>query len=138
MNLRTLALGLGLVACLGTPTMAQDPAISTDGCPSSEPGVDSTIHAVERASTCRRAFQIMEQCSMAGGSDGPIGNAVREKCEAGFLPRLSRSQRQRYERAQNRCIDSYANQAGSLYGSRIAFCRVRRALEQATRYERGR
>jgi hypothetical protein len=136
MKLRPSALIVVLTAIMIVPTSAQDAKPPNDGCPSIGLGTDGTVKAVELATSCGRAFEIMKQCSMAGGADGSVGYAVREKCETQFVPTLSAKERKTYQRELKRCIDKYANREGSLYASRTAFCQTEHAVKRATRHER--
>lgn len=69
-------------------------------------------------------------------SDGPVGHAVRMKCEARFLPGYTAAERRKYRRELNHCLNMYAKQSGSLYGSLIAFCQTKQAVRRATRYDK--
>ncbi|TXM66781.1 hypothetical protein FV226_22965 [Methylobacterium sp. WL12] len=118
------------------------PSFARDHMPSSEKidcaGMDSNVQSIERAPNCQRAFGIMIQCSNAGGGDVGPGDAVREKCEAVFLPKLNAAGRKAYQRELKRCVDKYANMQGSLYQSRTAFCQTDLAVRRAARYEKQR
>ena len=124
-----VAVSVGTIA----PTMAQDAVPSGPVCPTIGLGIEGTVQAVERASSCGRAYEIMNLCSGGGLSDGPVGRAVRVKCEAQFLPRYTHSERKVYLRQLKHCLNMYAKREGSLYGSLIAFCQVENAVRRAAR-----
>lgn len=116
-----------------SPALAQDSVASGPVCPTIGLGIDGTVQAVESAPSCGRAYEIMNLCSGGGLSDGPVGRAVRLKCEAQFLPSYTPSERKVYLRQLNHCLNMYAKREGSLYGSLIAFCQVKNAVRRAAR-----
>lgn len=86
-------------------TLAQDAEPSGPTCPTIGLGIEGTVEAVERSPSCSRAYEIMNLCSGGGLSDGPVGGAVREKCERQFLPKFTASQRKVYRRELKHCLD---------------------------------
>jgi hypothetical protein len=136
MKSSSIILVLAFTVMTIVPALAQDTQPADDGCPTIGLGIEGTVQAVERAPSCTQAFRLMNQCSGGGLSDGPVGAAVRHKCEGLFLPRLNAAGRQTYQRELKRCLDKYANQRGSLYGSLTAFCQTGNAVRRAARYEK--
>lgn len=134
--MKPLPIVLVLAFSIIAPALAQDVNPPDEGCPTIGLGIEGTVQAVERAPSCTQAFKLMNQCSGGGLSDGPVGVAVRRRCEASFLPRLKAAERRAYRRELKRCLDRYSNRKGSLYGSLIAFCQVNHAVRLAKRYER--
>jgi hypothetical protein len=131
-----LTLVVAVSAATIVQTRAQDADPSGPTCPTIGLGIEGTVEAVERSPSCRRAYEIMNLCSGGGLSDGPVGGAVREKCERQFLPKYTASQRKVYRRELKHCLDMYAKRSGSLYGSLTAFCQVKNAVRRAARQDR--
>ncbi|TXM63819.1 hypothetical protein FV226_27200 [Methylobacterium sp. WL12] len=127
-----------LTAVMIVPTLAQDPKPSDERSVCTGLITDDGVPAVKNAPSCQGAFDIMINCSFAGGGDVGVGGAVRERCEAVFLPKLKVSGRKAYQRELKRCVDKYANMLGSLYQSRTAFCQARLAVRRAALYEKRR
>ena len=127
------AIVVAVSACTIAPALAQDSKPSGPVCPTIGLGIEGTVQAVERAPICGRAYEIMNLCSGGGLSDGPVGRAVRLKCEARFLPGYTAAERRKYRRELNHCLNMYAKREGSLYGSLIAFCQVKNAVRRAAR-----
>lgn len=134
--MKLVSMAVVVAVCAGTtgPVLAQTSEPSGPICPTIGLGIDGTVEAVGRAPSCGRAYEIMNLCSGGGLSDGPVGAAVREKCERHFLPRYGASQRKVYQRELKHCLDMYAGQRGSLYGSLIAFCQVKNAVRRASHH----
>ena len=72
--------------------------------------------------------QVMDELTASGDVD--LGAAVEKKCEADFMPGLTRAQKQVYQREMRVCDRKYRNQSGTMYLSFTAFCRA----EVAQRY----
>jgi hypothetical protein len=58
----------------------------------------------------------------------------RDRCEAWFLTKLSKAQRQSYDRAIKRCDGKYKNESGTKYRSFSAFCRATLARDTAAKF----
>jgi hypothetical protein len=97
-----------------TPVRAED-------CPVKEFSLDAKEDAIRKAPTCKRALEIMEACAYGAGGDTGLGDAVHERCEPEFLPKLSKAQKRAYDREQKRCNAKYAHQQGTMYRSITAF-----------------
>jgi hypothetical protein len=90
--------------------------------------------AIRKASTCRQALEIMEACAYGATGDTGLGDAVRERCEPEFLPKLSKAQKRAYDREQRRCDQKYARQSGSMYRSFTAFCQAQSTVAHAAKF----
>lgn len=80
--------------------------------------------------TCDASMKLFQDCSYGASGDVSLGTAVREKCEADFLPKLSAPQKQIYQQAQQACLRKYVHESGTMYVSWSAFC----GAELAQRY----
>lgn len=99
--------------------------------------LDAKEEAIRKAPTCKRAYEIMEACSYQASGDTGLGNALHERCEPEFLPRLSKAQRRAYDREQNRCSNKYAHESGTMYVSFASFCRAGSTVKYAAKYGAG-
>jgi hypothetical protein len=90
--------------------------------------------AVRNAPTCKQALEAMEACAYGAGGDTELGAIVVEKCEVGFLSKLSKEQRRAYDREVNRCDNKYRRQSGTMYRSFEAFCRAELAMRTEARH----
>ena len=120
-------LAVSAMLLLATPLCAKD-------CPVQEFGLEAREDAIRKASTCRRALEIMDACSYGASGDTGLGAAVRERCEPEFLPKLSKAQKRAYDREQRRCDRKYARQSGTMYRSFTAFCQAQSAVAHAAKF----
>jgi hypothetical protein len=95
---------------------------------------DDRIAAIEKAPTCRQSMAQFMACAYGASGDVALGVVVVKKCEADFLSRLNGSRRRAYEKAQTRCVEKYARQAGTMYRSLTAFCQAMLASSYADRF----
>ena len=109
------------------------PALAKD-CPQQDFTHEAREEAVRKAPSCREALDVMEACAYVATGDVSLGEIVRKKCEAGFLTKLSKAQRQSYDRAIKRCDDKYKNESGTMYRSFSAFCRATLARDTAAKF----
>jgi hypothetical protein len=74
------------------------------------------------APSCDASMQLLLACQR--GASGDVGSAmiVIKKCEADFLPSLSKSRRRAYDRKVGACWHEFANDSGTLYQSIRAIC----------------
>src|SRR5262245_51894029 len=72
-------------------------------CPIQEFSLEAREEAIRKAATCKQALEVMETCAYVASGDTALGSAVVEKCEAGFLSKLSKEQRRTYDREIRRC-----------------------------------
>lgn len=84
-------LALGTVLLLGLPVWAED-------CPAEDSGWEAREAAVAKAPTCDRALKVAEFCAYGATGDTGLTNIVMEKCEADFSAKMSKAQRQSYDR----------------------------------------
>ena len=116
-----------LVQLFAAPVHAKD-------CPVEDSGWEAREDAIRKASTCRQALEIMEACAYGAGGDTGLGEAVRERCEPEFLPKLNKAQKRAYDREQKRCNQKYARQSGTMYRSFTAFCQAQSAVAHAAKF----
>ena len=112
-----------------TSSLAAAPVRAED-CPAKSNGMDDVIAAIGAAPNCDRAMKVFEACALGASGDVQFGEAVQEKCEAGFLTKLKPPQKRAYDKAMGVCDRKYRNQSGTMYQSFTAFCRA----EVAQRY----
>ena len=108
-----------VVAVSTTISEAKDDS-KPEQCPTRELG--SIADLIDQAPSCRHAVRLFEICAFGASGDVALGTAVTEKCEGGFLNKLTASQKQTYERRQKRCARKYQNKIGTMYRSFEAFC----------------
>jgi len=123
-------LRLTVILLLAAPVRAMDCPVETRV----EGTLDAKEDAIRKAPTCKRAYEIMEACAYTASGDTGLGEALRERCEPGFLPKLSKAQRRAYDREQKRCTNKYANKSGTMYVSFSAFCRAGSTVKHAEKY----
>jgi hypothetical protein len=109
------------------------PALAKD-CPKQDFTHEAREEAVRKAPSCREALDVMEACAYTATGDVSLGEIVREKCEAGFLTKLSKAQRRTYDRAIKHCDEKYKNESGTMYRSFSAFCRAILARDTAAKF----
>jgi hypothetical protein len=120
-------LALLAVLLLVVPVVAQD-------CPAEGSGWEGREDAVRKAPSCNKALKVAESCAYGATGDTGLTNIVIEKCQAGFLTKLGKAQRQAYDRAIKYCDDKYKNESGTMYRSFSAFCRAILARDTAAKY----
>jgi hypothetical protein len=74
------------------------------------------------APSCDRSMDLFRICAYGASGDVNLGSIVREKCEADFLNKLSKTERRRYSRWIRVCERRYARETGTVYRSFEAFC----------------
>ena len=109
-------------------------SLQAKDCPVQDFGWEAREDAIRKASTCRQALEIMEACAYGASGDTGLGDAVRERCEPEFLPKLSKAQKRAYDREQKRCDRKYARQSGTMYRSLTAFCQAQSAVAHAAKF----
>jgi hypothetical protein len=129
-------IGLGLVAILVLAVAAQaapkpEPECRIEGGPFD---LDKVEKALQDAPTCSKSLQLFGPCQMGAGSDVHTAGIITEKCEAEFLPHLTKRQQQAYKLEQSRCYRKYRNEQGSMYRSAEAYCVAEAAERHARRF----
>jgi len=126
--------GLALLAVvlLSAPLKAMDCPVETRV----EGTLDAKEEAIRKAPTCKAAYEIMEACAYTASGDTGLGEALRERCEPGFIGKLSKAARRAYDQEQKRCTNKYANKSGTMYVSFSAFCRAESTVKYAAKYGR--
>ena len=99
-------------------------------------GAEATSDAIAAAPTCAIAAAIYGVCTWGSSMDVQFGQPVIEKCEAEFVHKLSKKDKNAYDRAQKRCTDQYAHKEGTLYLSLAMSCAVNVAKDYAKRFGR--
>jgi hypothetical protein len=127
-----IALVVAAMAIVGAGA-APRPA-EPEACPIEDFTEDAREKLLQDAPSCDRALDLFRACSLGASGDVALGAVVVEKCEAGFLNRLTREQRRTYDREQKRCQNKYRREAGTMYRSFEAFCGAELARNYARRY----
>ena len=122
-------LALLAVVLLAAPLKAKDCPVETRV----EGTLEAKEEAIRKAPSCKEALAIMEACSYGAGGDTGLGEALRQRCEPEFLPKLSKAQRKDYNRGIRRCNGKYRNESGTMYRSFEAFCRAQLTVRTAER-----
>jgi hypothetical protein len=99
--------------------------------------LDAKEEAIRKAPSCKRAYEIMEACAYGASGDTGLGEALRERCEPEFLPRLNKARQRSYASEQKRCSNKYARQSGTMYVSFAAFCRAASTVKYAGKFSGG-
>ena len=118
-----LSLAMAASLCLVAPAHASI-------CQGKSLSLDETVAVIKAEPTCDASMKLFQDCSYGASGDVSLGTAVREKCEADFLPKLKTPQKQVYQRAQQACLRKYVHESGTMYVSWSAFC----GAELAQRY----
>jgi hypothetical protein len=124
-------LALGAALLLAAPAWAED-------CPAEDSGWEAREAAVSKAPGCDRALKVAEACAFGATGDTGLTNIVIEKCEADFSRKMSKAQRQAYDRGIKRCDEKYKHKDGSMYRSAAAFCRAQYARDTAAKFAKAR
>ena len=84
--------------------------------------LESEAHEVlvRQAPTCNKAMELFVGCAFGGSGDINLGQIVTDKCEAGFLKKLSKAQRRGYDREMKSCNDEYNEEEGTLSRANLA------------------
>ena len=120
-------LAVSAMLLLASPASAKD-------CPVQDSGWEAREEAIRKAPTCKQAMEIMEACAYGATGDRGLADAVIERCEPEFLPKLSKAQKRAYDREQKRCDQKYARQSGTMYRSFTAFCQAKSAVAHAAKF----
>jgi len=90
-------------------------AAATLDCPAQDR--DNIVDLLDRAPTCEKSLALFQACSYGASGDVALSEVVIRKCEGDFLSKLSKSQRQSYDRQQKQCSLKYQNESGTMYRS---------------------
>ncbi len=124
---------VGLAATVDVATAQQRP------CPHSESDRDKITRTLQSATTCQRAYDIMNACRSNTGGDVALADVVIQRCEASFLPGLTATARRAYDAERAACRKRYAKREGTMYVSFAVTCeagvaaRLAGAAEKRTR-----
>ena len=119
-------LALCAMLLLGIPTYGADCPVERNG--------DAISAAIEKAPTCAAAYNTFQACAYIASIDTMFGGLVTEKCEKGFLTKLSPAQTKTYEREKDACSKKYANKEGTMYRSFEATCISKLAVGYSKRF----
>ena len=128
--LRVASIGLGVMSIAVVASLGLAAPAHASICQGKSLSLDETVAVLSAAPTCDASMKLFQDCSYGASGDVSLGTAVREKCEADFLPKLSAPQKQIYQRGQQACLRKYAHESGTMYVSWSAFC----GAELAQRY----
>lgn len=102
-------------------------------CPVERSG-DKISDAIEKAPCCAAAQKVFEACAYVASIDSMFGGLVTEKCEKGFLTKLTPAQSKTYNREKDACAKKYAKQEGTMYRSFEAMCVSKLAVGYSKRF----
>lgn len=105
-------------------------------CPVESGGLEAIEAALRKAPSCDQALQVFKACAYGSSADVRLGQAVRDKCEAGFLRGLEGATKAAYEKEQRLCARKYAKKSGTMYRSFEAFCGAKAAQHYFHEYSR--
>jgi len=105
-----LLYALSIVATTIAPAAA-----ATLDCPAQD--LDNIVDLLDRTPTCEKSLALFQACSYGASGDVALSEVVIRKCEGDFLSKLSKSQRQSYDRQQKQCSLKYQNESGTMYRS---------------------
>jgi hypothetical protein len=128
--LERAVLALLAVVLLTAPLKAMDCPVETQ----IQGTLDAKEEAIRKAPSCKRAYAIMEACAYTASGDTGLGEALRQRCEPEFLPKLNKAQRRIYHSEQKRCSNKYVHESGTMYVSFAAFCRAESMVKYAAKY----
>ena len=100
-------------------------------CPSESRQAEEIIKAIRSAPACLVSFNVMKDCRSHDHRDAQLAQAVIEKCEATFLPRMSAGRKYFYQRAREVCARKFANRQAPIYASYQATCEAAVAARYA-------
>jgi hypothetical protein len=107
------------------------PALAHDKCPSESRQPEEVIKAIRSAPACLVSFYLMKDCRSHDRRDTQLAEAVIERCEATFLPRMSPGRKYFYQRAREVCARKFANRREAIYASYQATCEAAVAARYA-------
>jgi hypothetical protein len=113
------------LSCLVILTFGAGPALAAD-CPANT--VEDTVAAIRSAPSCKGAAAAYFACTRVTTQDVEFSEAAIEVCERNHVTRLSPVQSRNYRQAIRACERRYEQEAGTMYRSFEASCRVKAAL----------
>ena len=124
--MRWIALAVSAIVLPPLPAAAQD-------CPIKDFSHEAREELLRKAPTCDKSMELFSACSYGASGDISLGQIVTEKCEASFLSKLGKPQRQAYDRQMKACGRKYAKEDGTMYRAMAAGCRASLAQTYARR-----
>jgi hypothetical protein len=112
------------ILLLAAPPVRAEPKPQKECAAFGKGSFEARADLVRDAPTCDAAMEEFEACAYGAGGDTGLGQIARKKCEADFLPRLSKSRRAAYNAEIDRCNQKYRNEDGTMYRSFESFCRA--------------
>jgi hypothetical protein len=136
MPVRTIFIAASLIAFISAPTAQAAPKATKPPkeCPHAHFESEEIVASIGKAATCKAALDIFEACAGGASGDTEFGEAVTGRCERDFVSKLTKAQKNAYDREHERCDRKYAKKEGSMYISFAAFCRAEVAQKHALRY----
>ncbi len=80
--------------------------------------------AISSSSSCYEAKAFAESCAMGSSIDLQIGHSAEKKCANDFLRKLSKVDKDIYQKLLKKCDEKYEKMQGTMYMSASAFCRL--------------
>ena len=100
-------------------------------CPIEPYDPDRIAAAIEKASSCKAAYDLMISCRRNTGGDVELANAVTTRCERTFLTRGASARTKAYAEERAACAMKYAKRQGTMYASFQATCEAGVAVKYA-------
>ena len=100
-------------------------AFSMDNCPvavSNSNYIAKVVSLTAKTSSCEEASELATVCALGTSGDVEIVNAAIKRCEKGVV--MTKTDKSVYEYLSNKCDQKYSSQAGSMYTSFTAFCKL--------------
>ncbi len=100
------------------------PAASAAECSIPQRNRGAILAAIEGATSCAYAQDILHACASSTSGDAALANAVVAKCESLFKAQLSPVDRKEYERQKRACATRNAAERGTESVSLAARCKA--------------
>jgi hypothetical protein len=134
-----IAVAFGMTAALfvaGEAWAAQTCPVTDKDVERAASYADAVTRLVRGASSCQKAYQLLESCSFGTSGDNELADLVQSKCEPMFLPSAARSVKDAYKKAQKNCDKIAERNEGTMYQSFAAICRARASRDLAIKYSK--
>lgn len=86
---------------------------------------------VKEASTCERAYRVLEVCQLGSSGDNALSDVVLGKCEPLFLNKASPATKAAYKKTLGGCDQIALKNQGTMYQGFAAVCRAKAARDFA-------
>lgn len=115
-------LARGAIACSVVPCASG--AAGAAECSLPQKNRAAILKAIERASSCADAREILQACASSTSGDVAMSDAVVAKCERLFKSQLSPVDRSEYERQLKACTRKHGGERGTESVSLVARCKA--------------